>query len=46
MASKQLQVVFETFLPERLTDRSATKIRRTLSDREIQSFDERRVEVH
>ena len=46
VATKQLEVIFETALPPGLTDRSATQIRRALSDREIQPFDERCVQFH
>jgi len=44
MAAKQLQVIFETLLPSRVTYRPPKKIGRALSDREIQPFDERRVQ--
>ena len=44
IAAEQLQVIFKLLLPARLTDRPAAKIRRALSDREIQSLDKRRVE--
>jgi hypothetical protein len=46
MATKYLDVIFETFPQPCLTYRSATQIRRALSDREIQPFDERRVQFH
>jgi hypothetical protein len=46
IAAKQLEVIFQTFLPSRLTDRPPKKIRRALSDGEIQPFDERGVQFH
>jgi hypothetical protein len=39
MAVKQLEMIFEAFLPSCLTYRPPTKIRRALSDRQIQPFD-------
>jgi hypothetical protein len=44
IAAKQLKVIFETRLPSRVTSRSPAKIRRALSDREIQPFDKGRVQ--
>src|SRR5215475_13001137 len=41
VATKEFQVIFETFLTSSLTDRSATQIRRALSNREIQPFHKR-----
>jgi hypothetical protein len=46
MAAEQLQVIFKLLLPSSMTDRPAAKIRRALSNREIQPFDKRRVEFH
>ena len=44
MAAKQLQVIFEKLLPSRVTYRPPKELGRALSDREIQPFDERRVQ--
>jgi hypothetical protein len=46
VATKQLEVIFEVFVPPGLADCSATQIRRTLSDREIQPFHKRGVQFH
>ncbi len=43
IAAEQVDVILERLLPTSMTDRSATKIGRTLSDGEIQPFDERGV---
>src|SRR5262245_55297409 len=46
IAAEQLNVIFETFLPAGLTDRSPPQIGRALSDREIQPLNERGVQFH
>jgi hypothetical protein len=43
VAAKQLEVILEALFPSRVANRSPAKIHQTLSDREIQPFDERRV---
>ena len=43
IATKQLQVIFETLLPSNAAYRPPKNIRRALPDRQIQPFDERRV---
>jgi len=44
IASQQLEVIFQTLLPPRVADRPPKKIRRTLPDRQIQSFNVGRVQ--
>ena len=45
MAAQQIQMIFQTLLPSRLTNRPPKQIRRALSDREIEAFDKRGVQV-
>ena len=40
-----MKVIFQTLLPPGETDRSPNKIRRTLTDRQIQPFDVGRVQI-
>ena len=45
-AAEQLDVIFQTLLPPRLTYRAATQIRRSLSNREIEPFNKGCVQFH
>ena len=46
MAAERLDVIFEALPPERLAYRSATQIRRALSNRETQPFNNGGVQFH
>ena len=46
VVTKQLEVIFEAFVPPGLADRSATQIRRALSDGQIQPFHKRGVQFY
>ena len=45
IAAQQLEVCFQSLPPSRITERPASKVRRALADRQIQPFDERRVQL-